>query len=297
MSDGEVPCYLCGEEVVEGDDYKIHVTIAHGVEYDEERALSGDDSENVTLAENSEIPGGKTDKYIGQLEDIHLGVDDDRKEPGEDNALKSFFDTFDEKLKQIKDVAEGKIKPLSFTDDDKIEHVDNNQIWQMFENIKSKVMNIEFPETPVVATKDPREKLQIQDSDSINSSAERKWYHGTFYNCKDCWKTFYGEEYFRKHLGSKHKSYPMSIQELRELSSQFEETLYTCKVCEKKVKHEFKNIYVHLKKHSLSMNEYETKFVSVKEELVTLPPIRNLDEKIRLYLHWIAKKLRLAFET
>ena len=161
MSDGEVPCYLCGEEVVEGDDYKIHVTIAHGVEYDEERALSGDDSENVTLAENSEIPGGKTDKYIGQLEDIHLGVDDDRKEPGEDNALKSFFDTFNEKLKQIKDVAEGKIKPLSFTDDDKIEHVDNNQIWQMFENIKSKVMNIEFPETPVVATKDPREKLQI----------------------------------------------------------------------------------------------------------------------------------------
>ena len=279
MPEGEVSCYLCGEGVVKGVDYKIHVAIAHGAEYDVERSLDGDDSENVTLAKHSEIPNVKADNYIGQLETIHLGVGDEVKEAGENNDIKSYFDKLNEKLKQIKDVAEGKIEPFSYTDADKIELVDDNQIWQMFENIKSKVMNIEVQETPIT-TNNSFQKLQVQGSDSMNNCAQRKWYHGTFYNCKDCHKTFYGQEYFRKHLSNKHKSYPMSIQEMRVLSSQYEETLYTCKVCEKKVKHEFKNIYVHLKKHSLTINEYETTFVSIKEEVGTLPSVRNVDENI-----------------
>jgi hypothetical protein len=155
--ESEVPCYLCGEEVVVGDDYRIHVTIVHGVEYDLDiitsvtRGETDDEvavGDNVTLAEDSEIHEGddtKIDEYIEELENIHINRENEKNGKCPENNPKSFFDLFDEKLKQIRDLAEGKIEPISVADDF-VEHVDDNQIWQMFENVKNKVMNMEIPE-------------------------------------------------------------------------------------------------------------------------------------------------------
>jgi len=293
----EVPCYLCGDEVMVGDDYRIHVTIAHGVEYDEDRILSlaarGEEKsnttgDNVTLAENSDDhDDGRTDKYevIGQLENIHLNNKVDAKD--KQNTAKSFFDLFDDKLKQIKDLAEGKIEPIS-VEDSKVEDIDDNQIWKMFENVKNKVMNMEIQET-ISSTKSPGHNY---DPLKINSDPQekemRRWYQGTFYECNECETLSFGESKFKSHLAASHKVERKSITNLKDFSSYFQEKLYSCQVCQRKVKHEFKNIYQHLRtQHSLTVNEYENKFPNIVEEEKQLiqvkksQPIRSQVEQIQ----------------
>eukprot|EP00092_Neocalanus_flemingeri_P010852 GFUD01011685.1.p1 GENE.GFUD01011685.1~~GFUD01011685.1.p1 ORF type:complete len:399 (-),score=114.20 GFUD01011685.1:58-1197(-) len=176
-SESEVPCYLCGEEVVEGDDYRIHVSLAHGVDYDIDRILDatggdGDEAtgDKVTLSEDSEMHEDVTnDKYevIGQLENTHIGSKNQNKGgQGSEMNAKSFFSFFDDKLKQIKDLAEGKIEPIS-VEDGSIEVVDDNQIWQMFENIKKKVMTMEIPEE-IFSSNSP----QIEETSTDMSQAD-----------------------------------------------------------------------------------------------------------------------------
>jgi uncharacterized C2H2 Zn-finger protein len=249
----EVPCYLCGEEVVNGDDYKIHVNIAHGVEYDEERILSASDIDthdkiatctSVTLAEESDIA---------------------KESDAKSENRRSFFDMFDVKIKQIMDLAEGRIEPVS-VEDDTVEIFDENQIWQMFENVKTKVMNMDISEA--IASTESCEESQISNDDSnfLNSNTmleEKKWYQGTFYECNLCRNIFLGQANFRSHLKRTHKIESSSLKKLTEFSSNFEEKLYSCRLCETKVKHEFKNIYMHMRgNHSLTMDEYESQFIS-----------------------------------
>ena len=84
----EIPCYLCGEKAMIGDDYNVHLTYAHGVEYDEDKILRN--------------------------------TRENRNEDGEH---------------------EGIVEP-TFTINYENEVLDDTQIWKMFENIKSKVMNM-----------------------------------------------------------------------------------------------------------------------------------------------------------
>ena len=146
--ESEIPCYLCGEGVVRGDDYKIHLTIAHGVAYDEKMDLSstGADiptSDNVT-------PGEENEYEQDEIEDEVIQT-----------SQKSFLDMFDAKVKQIMDLAEGKVEPESVKDDN-VEVLDENQIWQMFENMKNKVMNMDISETSV--SQDSLEKEKLSNS-------------------------------------------------------------------------------------------------------------------------------------
>ena len=81
-------------------------------------------------------------------------------------------------------------------------------------------------------------------------------------------KLFLWARNFQKPLNRIHNAELKSIQDLPEFSTHFEEKLYSCIMCRKKMKHEFKHIYQHLKRiHSLSMDDYETQFgYSVKDE-------------------------------
>ena len=125
VTKAEVPCYLCGEEVVNGDDYKIHVNIAHGVEYDEERVLSALDIDthdkivtcaNVTLANESDIA---------------------KESDAKSENRRSFFDMFDVKIKQIMDLAEGRIEPVS-VEDDTVEILTKNRFGKCLKMLKQK---------------------------------------------------------------------------------------------------------------------------------------------------------------
>merc|ERR1712129_587796 len=165
------------------------------------------------------------------------------------------------------DLAEGKVEPESVTDDN-VEVLDENQIWQMFENMKTKVMNMDISDTMV--SKNSFEKGRMLNSDdstlgitrgSNGISGDKKWYQGSFYECNSCQHIFYGREHFRNHLIKKHKIESESLLNISEFSNNFDEKLYSCNVCKKKVKHEFKNIYGHLRtKHSLTLLAYETQY-------------------------------------
>ena len=107
----EIPCYLCGEEVMIGDDYNVHLTYAHGVEYDEDKILRN--------------------------------TKENKSEEGE-HERKSFLQRFNEKISDMLDLAEGIVEPTVTIDDENEEVLDDDQIWKMFENVKAKVMNMDI---------------------------------------------------------------------------------------------------------------------------------------------------------
>ena len=171
VTEAEVPCYLCGEEVVIGD----------ALDIDKNNKVAT--STNITFAKESGVA----------------------KEAGNKSRnRKSFFVLFDAKIKQIMDLAEGSIEPVSVKDDT-VEQYDEKQIWEMFENVKTKVMNMDISEA--IGSTKSREEGQISnnDSTSVNSSTiqkegETKWYQGTFYESYLCQNCFYGQETFKNHL-------------------------------------------------------------------------------------------------
>ena len=175
--------------------YKIHVNIAHGGEYDEERMVSASDIDIDTH-----------DK-IATCTSATLASESDIAKESDANSenRRSFFDMFDVKIKQIMDLAEGRIEPVS-VEDDTVEIFDEKQIWQMFENVKTKVMNMDISEA--IASTESCEKSQISNDDSnfMNSNTmleEKKWYQGTFNECNLCQNIFLGQANFRSHLKRK----------------------------------------------------------------------------------------------
>lgn len=239
----EVPCYLCGEEVVVGDDYISHVQIVHGVEYDETKIFGKEDISQTstgTIIENSKR--GKKE-YVNQPERANY-----------DEFIKELF----EKIGEIKDLVEGKVELDDFSDGDHLEEVGEEDIDKMFENLKSKIMSVNPP----------------TDLKHTNLGSTRKWYQGTYFNCEICQKTVFGEDDFRKHLVT-HEANPKTLQELKKYSTHFEEALYTCKVCVRNVKHEIKNILCHVQNHCSSLEVYEDRYVDIQEELRKLPVIRG----------------------
>ena len=109
----------------------------------------------MTITPGEEIEDlGLNDETIGQYEIENEVIQTSRK---------SFSDMFDAKVKQIMDLAEGKVEPVCVKQDDKCEALDENQIWQMFENMKTRVMNLDNSDT--IVSKNSFEKHIISNSD------------------------------------------------------------------------------------------------------------------------------------
>jgi len=247
MGGRDVPCYLCGEDVVVGEDYQSHVQIVHEVEYDEDKIFG---KENI----NTKNKINQTSSIEGHMEESSK-LDDS-------TCMQDIFD----KLREIKDMVEGNIEMEDLSEDDELDVLDEEQIDQMFESIKSKVMTMDLSKNKPKSTND-------------SGNVTRKWYDGTYFNCLFCHKTIYGEEYFRKHL-EVHTEYPKTLQEVKKCSTDYEEALYTCKVCSRKLKHEKTNIVCHVQTHCKTLEDYEARYVNIREELENLPVIRGAFKKL-----------------
>jgi len=247
MGGREVPCYLCGEDVVVGEDYQSHVQIVHDVEYDETKIFG---KENI----NTKNKIDQTSSIEGHMEESNK-LDDS-------TCMQDIFD----KLREIKDMVEGNIEMEDSSEDDEFDVLDEEQIDQMFESIKSKVIIMDLS------------KNNPKNADA-SVDATRKWYDGTYFNCLFCHKTIYGEEYFRKHL-EVHTEYPKTLQEVKKCSTDYEEALYTCQVCSRKLKHEKTNIVCHVQTHCKTLQEYEARYVDIKGELQNLPVIKDASKKL-----------------
>jgi len=248
MGERDVPCYLCGEEVVVGEDYQSHVQIVHDVEYDEKKIFG---KENIN-----------TKKKIDQTSSIEGHMEERSDEFDDSTCMQDIFD----KLREIKDMVDGNIDMEDLSEDEELDVLNEEQIDQMFESIKSKVMIMDLSKNKPKST-------------NANVSASRKWYDGTYFNCLFCHNTIYGEEHFRKHL-EVHNELPKTLQEVKKCSTDYEEALYTCKVCSRRLKHEITNILCHVQTHCKSLEEYEAKYVDIKEELKNLPVIRDASKKL-----------------
>merc|ERR1719233_1885401 len=249
MGENEVPCYLCGEDVVVGEDYQSHVQIVHDVEYDESKILGKENINTKNKIDQTSVLEG----HMNMKESIKFE---------DSTCMQDIFD----KLREIKDMVEGDFEMEDLSEDEEFDVLDEEQIDQMFESIKSKVRIMDVSET--------RPKIT-----NPNVNATRKWYDGTYFNCLFCHKTIYGEEYFRKHL-KVHDEFPKTLQEVKKCSTDYEEALYTCKVCSRRLKHEITNIVCHVQTHCKSLEEYEAKYVDIKEELENLPVIRDASKRL-----------------
>jgi len=136
MTEVTVSCYVCGEQVVEGEDYKIHMLLVHNKEYDSNEAIQGSEiAPAFIINENNE------DDYL----------------------YKTFFLTFSEKLKEIGNIVEGGGEPVNFNNDEVLEKVKEEDIWQSFENIKSLIMNIESSTDKIDKILDFGSKTEIDE--------------------------------------------------------------------------------------------------------------------------------------
>ena len=112
-----------------------------------------------------------------------------------------FVAQFNEKLKDIRDICSGKTESVMDMDDTTLEEkeaIDENQVWNMFEDIKRQVIKLDITGGSLM---DIGNSLKdINDTKNV-----RRWFEGSFYICKKCNKKEYGDTMFRCHLKKKHQ--------------------------------------------------------------------------------------------
>ena len=91
----------------------------------------------------------------------------------------------------------------------------------------------------------------------ILDPTSKKWYNASYFICKNCaWMSWVKKDYI-EHLSAVHRVKTPN-NELSSFATQFEEHEYTCKICQKIMKHERPAIAHHLKHvHNLTIPEYE----------------------------------------
>ena len=90
------------------------------------------------------------------------------------------------------------------------------------------------------------------------------WWDGCMYNCEICDQTFSAQLAFENHLSSSHgitgqkdirDKYVEVWGKLRSLSR-----VHQCFICRKVIRHEYKFIYQHLRKHKLDIESYASRY-------------------------------------
>lgn len=229
-----------------GDDYKQHLELQHDIrEYD--KILS------LTLAAKQ------------------ADSDEEDKEEEEDVSDKSFIDIFNTKLKDIRDIAEGKTDIMNMENDDQ-ECAGEEQIWNMFETIKKNVMDLDLS------------KVTLENSivDSLDDVEEKdgglRWFEGSYYVCNKCNKREFGDNAFRLHLRKIHNLPPKETRQLTSFYSRYERRSYPCQICGARLDHDYSSLSQHFKrKHdNMSIVEYADTFVTDEAEA----SLNTLEESI-----------------
>ena len=238
-------CLKCGDDVAAGDDYKQHLELRHDIrEY--HNILS------LTLAAKQ----ADTDQEDKEEEDV---------------SDKSFIDIFNTKLKDIRDIAEGKTDIMNMENDDQ-ECAGEEQIWNMFETIKKNVMDLDLS------------KVTLENSivDSLDDVDEKvsglRWFEGSYYVCNKCNKREYGDNAFRLHLRRIHNLPPKETRQLTSFYSKYEQRSYPCKICAAPLDHDYSSLSQHFKRRhgNMSIVEYADTFVTDEAEAI----LNTLEENI-----------------
>ena len=114
-----------------------------------------------------------------------------------------------------------------------------------------------------VATEDPKKAEHKQKGSEVKSERKGKgfpkfWYSGIEYTCKHCSVMISNIASLRVHLKTKHNI--SAAMKEAESHAKYKDSDYTCKICDKKVKHERTNIETHMRIHSLTTKEYGLKY-------------------------------------
>ena len=109
----------------------------------------------------------------------------------------------------------------------------------------------------VSSNKSSISNYEHDDKLHIPNTKSKKWYNASYFLCKNCTRMSWGKKHFIEHLAAVHKV-KTPKKELSSFASRFEEHEYTCKICQKIMKHERPAIGYHLKHaHNMTVPEYE----------------------------------------
>ena len=110
---------------------------------------------------------------------------------------------------------------------------------------------------------DPKKAENEQKGSKVKSERKGKgfpkfWYSGIEYTCKHCSAISSNIASLRVHLKNKHNI--SAAMKEAEGHANFEHSDYTCKICDKKCKHERTTLDSHMRVHSLTTKEYGLKY-------------------------------------
>ena len=221
-------CLHCDDEVIAGDDYMQHLQIIHEIldDYEEILILT-----RAKMEERNKEDNSNADELSGE----------------------SFIKIFNTKLQEIKDMAEGKLDSVSVNfDQSETTVVEEKQLWEMFENIKSKILNLDL------SAETQADNVVDSLGDVEETETKRRWFEGSYYICNKCDQKEYGETAFKVHLKRNHGVVGKSIRDLSDFYSNYVKKHYSCKVCNTSITHDYSRLYQHLKrKHFISIVDYE----------------------------------------
>ena len=174
------------------------------------------------------------------------------------SSTENFLTLLNEKLNDIRDICSGKNESMMNMDTtmEEKEVIDENQLWNMFEDIKKQVIKLDIANG---ALSEIDNHLRGQK----NIENDRRWFEGSYYICKRCNTKEYGDTMFRSHLKKEHRLPVKETRNLSEFYTHFKQLNISCKLCHLSLKHDYSTLSQHIKsQHFMSIVDYETKYVT-----------------------------------
>ena len=183
---------------------------------------------------------------------------------------------FNEKLKDIRDICSGKTESVMDMDTtlEERELIDENQIWNMFEEIKRQVIKLDITNGSLL-------DLGNSLGDIKDTKNARRWFEGSYYICKKCNKKEYGDIMFRCHIKKEHQLAASDTRNLSVFCSHSEQLTIACQLCPMRLSHDYSTLSRHIKtQHFMSIVDYEANFVNGSETLKESSPDSVKDQLI-----------------
>ena len=210
-----------------------------------------------------------------------------------------FVAQFNEKLKDIRDICSGKTESVMHMDTtlEEREVIDEQQIWNMFEEIKRQVIKLDITNGSLLDIGNPL-------GDIKDTKNPRRWFEGSYYICKKCNKKEYGDTMFRCHLKKDHQLTASDTRNLSAFCSHSEQLTIACQLCPMSLSHDYSTLSRHIKtQHFMSIVDYEANFVNGTKTLKESGSSPDLDDQLIPQLENVAPesqvrpKLRILSPT
>jgi hypothetical protein len=177
------------------------------------------------------------------------------------------------KIEDIKDLLEGRVKPSPVEEPMDYSSGVIKRIEEMKKIVSSMYLTKNIQNINTDNTLNYLNIINITDdndgneNESSNETHGIQWFNGCVYTCKKCQKATTNMRQAKFHFRSAHSK--VVKQHNIELYASVKISKYTCKICLKLIKHEWHNIYSHLKSHSLTITEYQEHCKKIEGEAKT----------------------------